>query len=339
MGAARRAVRSYARGIGFGENDLADIDIVVQEIGTNAVRYATGGGALHFTTPLGGEPGLELFYRDKGPGIHNLGSAARDGVSTGGSLGAGLGAIRRLMDEVDICSTVDTVTNWRVSFPNKRHRTTHGTALLARKWAVAHSGLSTLRPAAPLRIGAWSRPREGEIVNGDAYVVREHGGRVLLAVIDGLGHGSGAHAAAHAALRCLEQWTGEPVDELMWTAHEALGQTRGAVMSVVVIDTAGRHLHYAGVGNVDVRVFNSPEPIRPVPVNGTLGARLAKVRVSAHPWAEGMIVVMTSDGISQSWDVSSYPGLLGRDPQLLAGVLMRDYERPADDATVLVVRR
>jgi hypothetical protein len=47
---------------------------------------------------------------------------------------------------------------------------------------------------------------------------------------------------------------------------------------------------------------------------------------------------MTSDGLSETWDINSYPGLLGRSPQLLAGVLMRDYAREADDATVLVVR-
>ena len=109
-------------------------------------------------------------------------------------------------------------------------------------------------------------------------------------------------------------------------------------MSVIVIDTVNRRLHHAGVGNIDVRVFNAPEPVRPVPANGTLGARLAKVRASTHPWTEGTTVVMTSDGVSQSWDIDSYPGLLSRDPQLLAGILMRDYERPADDATVLVVR-
>ncbi len=64
VGAARRAVHSFARRVGFTERELAEIDIVVQEIGTNAVRYATAGGVLHFTAPLGAEPGLALFYSD-----------------------------------------------------------------------------------------------------------------------------------------------------------------------------------------------------------------------------------------------------------------------------------
>ncbi|HEX9918974.1 MAG TPA: ATP-binding protein, partial [Pyrinomonadaceae bacterium] len=62
VGAVRRAVHIYAGRIGFTERELAEIDIVVQEVGTNAARYATGGGQIHFTDTLGAEPGLEIFY-------------------------------------------------------------------------------------------------------------------------------------------------------------------------------------------------------------------------------------------------------------------------------------
>src|SRR5215212_4668216 len=106
VGTARRSVNRFASALDFSEKDLAELDIVVQEIGTNAARYAEGGGWLHFTTPPGAEPGIEIFYCDRGPGIHDLDRAVRDGVSTSGGLGAGLGAIRRLMDEFDVYSTV-----------------------------------------------------------------------------------------------------------------------------------------------------------------------------------------------------------------------------------------
>src|SRR5215212_54719 len=106
VGTARRAVHRFASELGFGETDLAELDIVVQEIGTNAARYATSGGWLHYTTTLGADPGLELFYWDAGPGIYDLDRAIRDGVSTSGSLGAGMGAIRRLMNEFEVYSTL-----------------------------------------------------------------------------------------------------------------------------------------------------------------------------------------------------------------------------------------
>ena len=332
VGAARRAVHEFAGRLGFSETELAEIDIVVQEMGTNAVSYAKESGWLHFTTALGAEPGLELFYWDKGPGIYNLDRAIRDGVSTSGSLGAGLGAIRRLTDEFDVYSTVRTTSRLT------QRRTSHGTALLARKWLARPE--QSERPADELlkRIGVWSRPHYRESVNGDAYFFESRKERSLFAVIDGLGHGPGAKEAAEVALDSLAEWMGENVDEVLLAVHDALRATRGAVMGAAIIDRAEGLVHYAGVGNISVRAFETPRHFHPIPTNGTLGARLGKIRVWSERWAEGASLIMASDGLSETWDISSYPELLRRSPQLLAGILMRDYGRMADDATVLVVR-
>jgi anti-sigma regulatory factor (Ser/Thr protein kinase) len=327
---ARRAVHEFARRFDFDEVGLGEIDIVVQEIGTNAVRYASEGGWLHYAEAPGEAGGLELFYWDGGPGIYNIDRAARDGVSTSGSLGAGLGAIRRLTDEFDVYSTVRVTGKLRVAAPRY---TSHGTALLARKWAGEPGASFEAK-----RIGAWSQPHPGEEVCGDSYLVRRRGALTLLAVVDGLGHGAGAKEAADAALDSLDEWEGEPLDELLTAAHHALRATRGAVAAVAVVDDARGQISYAGVGNISARAFNAPEPVTLIPVNGLLGGRLGKPRVWTHRWAAGATLVMTTDGLSESWDISSYPGLLERSPQLLAGVLMRDYNRRTDDATVLVAK-
>jgi hypothetical protein len=216
-------------------------------------------------------------------------------------------------------------------------RTTHGTALLCRKWVEA-ARLEQHHAATARRYGAWARPRPGEIDNGDAYFVRRRAGSTLLAVVDGLGHGHGAQEASHAALEVLSAWDGGGLEEVFERTHDRLRSTRGAVMGACVVDTRREAFYYAGVGNIEVRVFNSPEPIRPISANGTLGARLGKLRVWQSPWGEGATVVMTSDGVSASWDIADYPGLLVRSPQLMAGVLLRDYGRDSDDATVLVAR-
>jgi anti-sigma regulatory factor (Ser/Thr protein kinase)/serine/threonine protein phosphatase PrpC len=333
VGTARRFVHGFASDLGFSEQELAEIDIVVQEIGTNAARYADAGGRIHYTQTLGEATGLELFYWDTGPGIHDLDRAVRDGVSTSGSLGAGLGAIRRLMDEFDVYSTVRKTARLSLS----QRRSFHGTALLARKWLRGAEKQTSGRDEAR-RYGIWSRPYPGERMSGDAYLIREWESATLIAVIDGLGHGSGAKVAADAALDSLEDWAGEPLDEVLQVAHDALRSTRGAAIGAVIIDRGSARFHYAGVGNVAARVFNAPERISPISTNGTLGAQLGRLRVWSHPWSEGATLVMASDGISESWDIELYPGLINRCPQLLAGVLMRDFGRDTDDATVLVAR-
>jgi anti-sigma regulatory factor (Ser/Thr protein kinase)/serine/threonine protein phosphatase PrpC len=336
VGTARRAVHRYASRLDFDADALAEIDIVVQELGTNAARYATDGGCLYWTSALGDAAGLELFYCDKGPGIYDLERATRDGVSSGGSLGTGFGAMRRLLDEFDAFSIIKGTTR-RLALAR---RTTHGTAIMGRKWAVKPQEGREIERDMVLsrRIGVWSRPRPGEETNGDAYFIAEHYGETLLAVIDGLGHGRGAGEASQAALDTLEQWRGESLSEVIPSVHDALRATRGAVMGAVVIDRERESFMYAGVGNVEVRVLGSSEPARPIPSNGTLGARLSNVRVWPHRWTQGTTLVMASDGISTTWDMSAYPGLLGKSPQLIAGVLLRDFSRNSDDATVLVYR-
>lgn len=332
VGAARRAVHEYAAELGFTDRELAEIDIVVQELGTNAVTYATQNSWLHYSRTIGrAAHGLELFYWDTGPGIYNIDRAVRDGVSTSGSLGTGLGAIQRLTDQFDLYSTMRTTS--KLSLQASR-RTSHGTAVLARKWKAnsKHDAVSMRR------IGVWSRSHPGEQMNGDAYLIKTLGARTLYAVVDGLGHGHGAKQAADTALDSLNAWTGEPLEEVFTAVHGALRSTRGAVMGAIVIDDAHEEMHYAGVGNVSARVFNAPERVTPIPSNGTLGARMGRVRVWKQKWTEDATVVMTSDGLSESWDINSYPNLLERNPQLLAGILMRDYARQNDDATVLVAK-
>lgn len=343
VGAVRRAVRRFAAPLGFTEDELAELDIVVQEIGTNAARYATTGGWLHFTNPLADAHGVELFYWDKGPGIYDIDRAVHDGVSSSGSLGGGLGAIGRLMNEFEVYSTVRGTT----SRLTRSRRTRHGTALLGRKWSASsrhsvrppHAPTTTAQPELmTAQLGAWSRPRPGERVNGDAYFLSRYGTSELFAAIDGLGHGAGAHEAALVAIDSLSQWRGEPLDEVFWAVHDVLRATRGAVMGACILDRESESLYYAGVGNVEFRAFNAPEPVRPIPNNGTLGMRLSNIRIWTHKWGEGTTFVLATDGVSASWDISAYPGLLGKTPQMLAGVLLRDYSRDSDDATVLVVR-
>ena len=85
-------------------------------------------------------------------------------------------------------------------------------------------------------------------------------------------------------------------------------------------------------------IVHTRHNISPITTNGTLGARLGQLRVWTHPWADGATLIMASDGVSASWDIEMYPGILRHNPQLLAGILMRDYGRDTDDATVLVAR-
>jgi serine/threonine-protein kinase RsbT len=115
---ARRAVRDVATEIGFGITETARIVTAASELGRNVHKYAGSGVMRWRALNNGGARGLELCFEDHGSGIPDVTEALREGHSTGGGLGMGLPGAKRLMDEMEIHSSVGkgttvTVRKWR----------------------------------------------------------------------------------------------------------------------------------------------------------------------------------------------------------------------------------
>jgi anti-sigma regulatory factor (Ser/Thr protein kinase) len=333
IGQARRALKRCAAEIDFTDRQLAEGDIVVKEIGSNAIKFGRGTGQIYFTatdTNLD-LPGIEIVYVDKGPGIEDTALALEDGYTTTGSMGAGLGAVKRMADEFYIYSMLQSSTR-RLSL---YERTTHGTAIVVRKYVAADLERDSGRRT---RWGAFTRPQVGEESNGDGYLIKTFENRQLIAIIDGLGHGEGARMATSAAIASIEEHSEAGVEAIMRATHEALRPTRGAVMGLAAIDWSSHTIEYSGIGNADFRVLGGGKPLRFISLNGTLGSRLDRIKVFKEPLPRAATIAMSTDGISDRWDLENYPGLLGLDPQLLCAVIMRDYGRTNDDSTILCGR-
>ncbi|HSK10586.1 MAG TPA: anti-sigma regulatory factor [Vicinamibacterales bacterium] len=114
----RQAVRAISEELGFGLVDQTKIVTAASELARNVVDYAGAGTARLETINDGRRRGLRVVFEDQGPGIANVDEALRDGFSTGGGLGLGLGGARRLSSEFDIASrpgegTRVSITRWR----------------------------------------------------------------------------------------------------------------------------------------------------------------------------------------------------------------------------------
>lgn len=113
----RQAVRAWAVELRFGLVDQTKIVTAASELARNAVDYAGGGTVTLEALSDGRRRGLRLTFADKGPGISDVEQALRDGFTTGGGLGLGLGGARRLSSEFEIVSrpgegTRVTMTRW-----------------------------------------------------------------------------------------------------------------------------------------------------------------------------------------------------------------------------------
>ena len=316
---ARRTAVELARANGFGEEDAGRVAIVASEMSTNLIKHGQGGELLVGSYDDSTGTGIELLSLDNGPGMANVAASARDGHSTAGSAGTGLGAIQRGSHYSDI-----------YSIP------TGGTAILARLRAGS-PGKAV--PSGLPDYGVISLAMPGEDACGDAWCRHALPDGLLLMVADGLGHGIFAAEASHAAVRSFHRTIGLTPSEALAEMHAALRPTRGAAIAIARIDYAACEILYSGVGNIAGTVVSADHGVqRMVSFNGTVGHNARRIRDFVYRLEGAPLVVLASDGLGTGWRLEDYPGLSQRHPSLIAGVLYRDHNRSRDDVTVLVAR-
>ena len=215
--------------------------------------------------------------------------------------------------------------------------------------------------------GAATLAREGEVESGDRYVVAPFSTGVLVAVIDGLGHGEEAASAAERAAHILESDPRASVVTLISQCHEGLRSTRGVVMSLASFTTSDETMTWIGVGNVEGRLVRAKSGAfsnerrngerrmwqESVTVErrraqrrqhqseslllraGVVGSHLPPLNGSLLPIRPGDTVFLATDGVALPSIEDVDPG---EPPQALAERILSRHKKGADDALVVVVR-
>ena len=315
-GDARRTAMALAKRLGFGETGIGQVGIVATELAGNLLKHARGGELL-----IGGYDdetgqGLELLALDKGPGMANVDACLTDGYSTTGTSGTGLGAVARQSVFLDIFSQ-----------PGR------GTAILSRL-----SSKPKERPLALPRYGVVSAPYPGETACGDGHQVALTEDGFSAMVVDGLGHGVYAAEASNVAVRTFNRQAGASPDVIAEAMHAELRSTRGAAVGITSYRRRDKVVRFCGVGNVAGAIISQGETRRTVSHNGTVGHVARKFQTFEYAAVPTFLVILASDGLGTAWNLDSYPGLNARHPSLIASVLYRDFRRPKDDVTILVIR-
>ena len=322
---ARRLTTQLAAKLGFQETDIGKVALVVTETATNLVKHAVGGQLLIRQLQSATEPGIELLALDKGPGMRNVSECLRDGYSTAGSAGTGLGAITRLASGWDIYSIAGQGTVLRIWM------TSAAPSHTARLSTVASGALR-------VEVGGICLAKSGESVSGDGWAVEQHADRYLIMVSDGLGHGQLAAEASWEAKRILHEYHSYAPAEILHAMHAALRKTRGAAVAIAEIAMHQPHVVFAGVGNIAGQIIMAEKTQHLLASNGIVGHHVGRIQVMTYSWANGALLVLCSDGVFNRWDLHAYPGLQARHPSVIAGVLYRDFTRGSDDVTIVVAK-
>jgi len=185
-----------------------------------------------------------------------------------------------------------------------------------------------------------TRSLEREAVSGDVHLVQLFPNGVLVAVVDGVGHGSPAAAVSAKAVTVLSVYPHESVIALLMQCHRSLEGTRGAVISLVSFNAIEGTITWAGVGNVaglllraDPRTFPKSESL--LPRAGIVGYGQPMLRSSVVPISQGDTLILATDGIRSGFG----EGLaLNDSPKKIADHILANHGKETDDALVLVVR-
>ncbi len=312
VGEVRRAALAAAHRLGFDETRAGELALLATEASRNALIHGGGGQVVIGGMGEQGNARATILAMDKGTGIPNVAQAMSDGYSTAGTMGGGLGAMKRIATALEIFTG------------------STGTIVLLE--------LGEPAPANQPRVAGLTLPYPGERLCGDGWYCHFTPGRTMVLVVDGLGHGWGASEAAQEAIATFRKHVRLSPVQILECIHDALRKTRGAVAAVAEISPAEQTIVYAGVGNISGVLLWPGRSQNLVSHSGTLGSRITRIQDFRAPWSPDTILILHSDGLNSRWDLSSYAGLLARHPAVIGGALLRDFRRAHDDAGVVVVK-
>jgi anti-sigma regulatory factor (Ser/Thr protein kinase)/serine/threonine protein phosphatase PrpC len=332
IGECRRKGVVLAKQAGFSDIVTGEVAIMITEMGTNVIKHGgrKGGIMMCRITDEKLNTGIEFWCCDFGKGFSDIGRAIEDGYTDLKSLGIGLGAIRRLSDEFEI----NPGKNEELKKLLSDGATEYKNCIRTRKWfrTTKWSGVNK-----NLVIGASTRPKPGEELNGDNYaVIHLSESNTVVAVIDGLGHGKEANRASQLAKEQVIFKPDMEIDALIREVHNAIKGTRGATIGIIRIDTAANKLKFSGIGNIEGQIYSKDKKMNLISYGGIVGHNIRTPRIFEFDFNRGDTVCLYSDGIISRWQYDDFDWELS--PQKNADTIVTRYSRINDDATVLIIR-
>ena len=197
--------------------------------------------------------------------------------------------------------------------------------------------METVRsPVAEYGVAKFVLPGEGE--SGDQHLVCCNESGILIAAIDGIGHGAEAANAAKAAITVLRNGIGEPIISLVMACHEKLRATRGVVLSIASVDVRHGLMTWLGVGNVHGALVRADKKLTQETLllrGGVVGDHLPQLQAAVLPVGQGDLLVFATDGIR-----TDFTGTLSalENPQRAADRILKVFANGSDDALVLALR-
>jgi anti-sigma regulatory factor (Ser/Thr protein kinase) len=317
VSSARQRVRETGQILNLQKSLVESVALIASELTHNQLAHAKQGYFAVQAIERRGAKGLQVLAADMGPGIEKPHQALKDESTSDRSLGAGLGTVFRMADEVDV-----------------DNRISEGVRIVARKFET---------PAPPLccEIAIMGRPYPGEGVSGDDAVAIQSESMMIAAVSDGLGHGPEARVASNRSVEAVTRNRERPLDQLLPRLDQELAGTRGCAMSILRFNKNDGTLECASLGDVHAHLYHLRDAhfFASTPfILGTGNFSRQRVRLENVMVEPGSVLVMFTDGLKSRTSLKGKLDVLRLPAIAIAQHLIENDSRPDDDALVLVAR-
>jgi anti-sigma regulatory factor (Ser/Thr protein kinase) len=304
-------IRELKENNALSDKKYNEMSVIMGELGENILKHS-GRGKITIVYDDSDQPFIEAISEN----IRLLPEhAKKDGISTKGSLGIGLGIVHRLSDGVYYEQDGD----------------------ILRIRSIKYCSNSPTRS----EVVVLSYPfMSEEKSNGDAYLIFKNKSD-LLCVIDALGHGKDAYRSAVAVQDFIRKNYKNALNGLIHEIHHFIRDShelRGVMISFIRIDYEMEKLFYCGLGDVMVKIFlpYSAETWYPIPKDGIVGDHYSYLKIQEFEVQRGMIIAMFTDGVSAKLSIAQSQRL--EKPVSLVNDLMKRYGKPHDDRTLLLAK-
>ena len=310
---AQRRAMEMGRILGFDEAANKRLALVVNEAATYLMERAGGGEIL--VGPAGGGlfRGVQVLAVDRSGLIKGVAASRFNGGDSVGNHDTGLNAIARAATTFDIYVQP------------------------ARGTVVAATVYGHDEPASPA--AGVSVASRRETYCGDGWAIWSAGDLTSIFLSDALGRGREAAEATSLAVEAFRQHAHSSPADVIHDVYQPLRNTRGASVAMARLDRREGRVHFCGLGNIAAVILRRGGPDQHlISHNGIAGHTMRRLMEYTYHWPPASLIVLHSVGIGSHWSLGKYAGLSERRPDVIAGVLYRDFRREGDDATVVVAR-
>jgi serine/threonine-protein kinase RsbT len=298
----KRSFKIHAKELGISDIKIEKMNVAISEVLSNVTKYAGGYAEICCRPILSIDKiiGIELIVKDYGPGIENLKLYLKDGYSTGGSLGFGLGSMERMVDKFEIKSITE-----------KQNFVKRGTEIkLGCFISLDEKNLNKriLMNENKVNLDVWGIAGRSQPLKpsskGDEIYWTENKSQIIALIIDSENFGPTTDILINKTKFLIKLLLNKEysLEKIIYEINMSLENDERLNLLLVLIQKESKVMNYVCIGNVSIQILIDANKLIHLSNDQVgLGSRDSKYSIFKYTLPQEFVIVMHSYGLSKEW--------------------------------------